>query len=239
MSSESHLADVWTLKPQALQAADITRCNVVISAAEKDRMRRFHFERDRDSYRAAHALARFALSSCEAAVPPDKWVFEMSSHGRPEVAGGCGLPRLRFNISHTRNMVACIVTRDLDCGVDLEATHRFSDLDDVARTVLAPAELGTIAAAPDTEQPMLFCRYWTLKEAYAKALGLGMSLAFDCMAFELCEGSPRLLNHSNEWHFEQWSPSPMHTLATAIRAHEPVYLVRHDGLPHNATKIQV
>lgn len=240
MRSESHRADVWILELHTLQAADVACCNVVISAAEKDRMRRFRFERDRDSYRAAHALARFALSWCAATVPPHAWVFEETSHGRPEISAGRGVPRLRFNISHTRNVVACIVTRDLDCGVDLEPTHRCSDLHNLARTVLAPAELATIAAAPDTEQPMLFCRYWTLKEAYAKALGLGMSLAFDHIAFELYEGSARLHAHSDDWHFEQWSPTPTHTLATAVRARGPVRLIRHLGMPHNTlTEIQV
>src|SRR5688572_22249625 len=118
MSPQSPVADVWILEQQTLTAADVARCNAVISPAEQDRMQRFRFEQDRDSFRAAHALARFALSSWESAVSPHAWVFEETSHGRPEIAARRGFPQLRFNISHTRHLVACIVTRELDCGVD-------------------------------------------------------------------------------------------------------------------------
>jgi len=45
MSAESHLADVWTLELSTLKAADVARCNAVISPADKDRVRRFRFER--------------------------------------------------------------------------------------------------------------------------------------------------------------------------------------------------
>lgn len=232
MNSKVALADVWILDLHTLDAAEVARCDVVLSPAERDRMRRFHFRQDQDAYRAAHGLARIALSSRETAVPPHAWEFEETSHGRPEILAGRGFPRLRFNLSHTRSVVACIVTRDLDCGVDVESMHRCFDLHDLVQAVLAPTELAPIAAASDTERPMLFCRYWTLKEAYAKALGLGMSLAFDRIPFELFEGSARLHDQSDEWHFEQWSPTPTHTLATAVRATGSVRLIRHRGMPH-------
>ena len=233
MNSEFYPAEVWVLEVETLKAADVERCNIAISTAEKDHLRRFRSERDRNSYRAAHALARFALSSCETSVPPDAWVFEETAQGRPEISAGHGVPALRFNISHTRSVVACIVTRGLDCGVDVESINCCSDHHDLDRSVLAPSELSAFAAVADTKHPTLFCRYWTLKEAYAKALGLGMSLAFDRTAFDLHEGFARLHAHTDEWHFEQWSPTPTHTLATAIRARGSVRLLRHCGMPQN------
>jgi 4'-phosphopantetheinyl transferase len=128
-------------------------------------------------------------------------------------------------------VVACVVSRDLDCGIDVESINGCHGMQGLARTVLAPSELGRIAAAPDTERAKLFCRYWTLKEAHAKALGLGMSVAFDKIAFELCEGFAHLRAHSNEWHFAQWAPTSTHILATAVRTRKPVRLLRHSGLP--------
>src|SRR5262249_37412745 len=145
MSSQSQIADVWILEQHTLTAADIARCNAAISAAENARMRQFRFEQDRDSYRAAHALARVALSWCETAVPAHAWVFEENAHGRPEIAARRGFPQLRFSISHTRELVACIVTRELDCGVDVELIDRCSDLHDDAPSTLASAELARIA----------------------------------------------------------------------------------------------
>jgi len=94
----------------SLAAADAERCEAVLGRAELDQMRRFRFDPDRDAYRAAHALTRMALSSLEPAIPPSEWVFEEGARGRPEIAARSGLPRLRFNLSHTRGFVACIVT---------------------------------------------------------------------------------------------------------------------------------
>lgn len=231
MGSEPDLANVWVVDLKTLTASDVARCNVVLSPAENDRMQRFHFTRDRDEFRVAHALARLTLSSCEASVRPRAWVFEKTSHGRPEVSARCGVPGLRFNISHSRGVVACIVTRDLDCGVDVESIDARYDLHDLSRTVLAPSELARFTAATETGQSLLFCRYWTLKEAYAKALGLGMSLMFDKIPFDLYEGGARLHAHPDEWNFEHWSPTSTHTVAVAIRSREPVHLNRHCGLP--------
>ena len=143
------------MEVETLKAADVERCNIAISTAEKDHLRRFRSERDRNSYRAAHALARFALSSCETSVPPDAWVFEETAQGRPEISAGHGVPALRFNISHTRSVVACIVTRGLDCGVDVESINCCSDHHDLDRSVLAPSELSAFAAVADTKHPTL------------------------------------------------------------------------------------
>ena len=131
-----------------------------------------------------------------------------------------------------------IYTPNLGCGVNIELTLRCSGLHDMARTILAPAEFATIAVGPDTERPMLFCRHWTLKEAYATVLGLGMSPRSDCMVFKHNEVSPHLLAYSDEWHLAQWSHTPPHTLAIAIRAHGPSHPVLHCGMPDIA-QIQV
>jgi len=191
MSAKDDLADVWVIDLVTLTAADVARCAAVLSPAESDRLQRLHFDADRTAFCAVHALARIALSSIEEAVPPSVWIFDKTPEGRPEISAGSGLPRLRFNLSHTRGAVACIVTRDLDCGVDIEATGCWTDLEAVSRTVLAPSELAAIAAVPDPERATLFLRYWTLKEAYAKGLGLGLSMRFDRIAFKLCEEFPR------------------------------------------------
>jgi len=57
-------------------------------------------------------------------------------------------------------------------------------------------ELARLLVRPTLNEHTLLCRYWTLKEAYAKAIGLGMSLAFDEIAFELHDGYGRLQTHS-------------------------------------------
>ncbi len=224
-------ADVWVVEPQSLHPEQSDRLLRVLSADERHRMQRFHYEQDRAAYLAAHGLKRFTLSSLQPEISPSAWSFVVSPHGRPEIESASGRSRWRFNLSHTRTLVACLITRDVDCGVDVEAVNPSFHFEGVGSRVLAPTEWALLAAASESKRPGLFYRFWTLKEAYTKALGLGMQLPFHQVAFELGDDSARLHSPSEGWHFEQWDPGATHLLAAAIRTSSPVRLFRHIGIP--------
>lgn len=186
-------------------------------------MSRLCFERDRLAFLVAHGLTRTALSWCAPAVHPACWSFATRPHGRPEIAAPIMLPPLRFNLSHTEDLVACVVVQDIDCGIDVEATARRVDLDGLCR-ILAPAERLAVESAPPASRLAHFMRFWTLKEAYAKATGLGLSLPFERFAFEVDAGlvikllvDPSLLDDGAAWQLAQWWPSRRHTAALALR----------------------
>ena len=112
-------AHVWVLNPEHLDASGhLSKYAGIVSPAEQERIRRFRFPRDGMAFLAAHGLARAALSQFEPSVPPDRWEFRATEKGRPEMGAPIG-SALRFNISHTRGLVACVVTRNVDCGVDV------------------------------------------------------------------------------------------------------------------------
>jgi 4'-phosphopantetheinyl transferase len=217
-ADEAHL---WLLDPESLPAADVLRLRGFLSEEEVARMERFRFERDRLLYLAGRGLARAALTRCAGTrrVAPAEWRFEPSLRGRPEIAAPQVAPPLRFNVSHTEGLVACAVTAGADCGVDVESLDRVRHLDDLVEVALAPAERIALAALPPAEQPLRFCRTWTLKEAYAKACGLGLSLLFEDVAFELGDDDARLTAGDDPalWQFEQWREGPRHVVALALR----------------------
>lgn len=195
-------------------------------------MRRYHFARDRRLFVAAHALLRSALSACAQAIPPEAWTFTTTPHGRLELAP----PHdgLRFNLSHTEGLVACVVVRDVDCGVDVERTDR-RDVALLSASVLAPPERRTLAALPEPARPGRFLRYWTLKEAYVKARGLGLSLEPDRCVLALDGERPLLLSapgdaRPHDWQLAELTPTSHHTLAVALHAPAgPLQIVHH---PH-------
>ena len=76
---------------------------------ERARHDRFRVERARHQHLRARALVRLVLCRY-AAVDPGDWSFRIQDHGRPEVEGPAGVPPLRFDLSHTRGLVACAVT---------------------------------------------------------------------------------------------------------------------------------
>jgi 4'-phosphopantetheinyl transferase len=224
------LAQVWIVDVGGLSREDIARCQGVLANEERQQTERFVFDEDRNAYRAAHALLRMALSAFEPAVPPRQWAFESTPYGRPEIASGRDLPRLRFNISHTRGLVACVVTRAIDCGIDVEAIDRFGGLGHLVPSILSPAEQARWMASPEPDRPLLLSRFWTMKEAYAKALGLGMSLPFPEIDFEFTAGGAHLAN-GVDWQFEHWFPAPNYIAALALRSAAPVRVTRCLSLP--------
>lgn len=125
----------------------------------------------------ARVLARAALSHAAGGVPPGDWQFARSRHGKPYVVGP--RPEWRFNVSHSDGVVACAVSDRYDVGVDVERRDRVNDLLGIARRYFAAAEVAQLTG----DARRRFFEIWTLKEAYVKARGDGLTLPLDRFAF--------------------------------------------------------
>ena len=198
------------------------------------RQKRFAFEKDRRLFLVARALLRTTLSRY-ADVAPEAWRFEQTTKGKPFLPPNANLPPLEFNVSHSGQMAACAVTLRHTVGVDVESTTRRAD-PKVAGHFLSPSELALFLDAEDEARRELFYRYWTLKEAYAKALGSGLSMRFTEFSFLLKAQSPPtiVLNPSDRdptdnWQFHQQLLARDYCLAVAARrptASRPTFTVR-------------
>jgi 4'-phosphopantetheinyl transferase len=213
-------AHVWVA---GTEGGRLSSYESVLSAPERARMGRFHFERDRRSFAVAHGLLRNALTWCLPEVPATGWEFARGPYGRPELADGQAGSGLRFNVSHCHRLVAVVVTREIDCGIDVEPVDPEADVAGLGHRILAPDELAAVMALPVSRRSARFFCHWTLKEAYAKARGQGMRLPFDRVSFDLGDGiraaiDPELGDSGSDWQFEQWFPGPDEPLALALRA---------------------
>lgn len=216
MSLPDHEVHVWCADPDEAGAIDVdAAARRLLSPDERQRLGRFVFDRDRHAYVASRILVRGILSRYEL-VAASAWQFASNEHGRPEIAGRES--RLRFNLSHTSGLVVCAVARDRAIGVDAEDLRRPAPLDIVER-VLAPAEVGALRAMPAGQQPRRFFQYWTLKESYLKARGLGLRVALDHVAFaDLDSERPALAGDDGCWQFMQLRPTPHHVVAVCGEA---------------------
>lgn len=160
---------------ESLGDAERARCLPVLDDSERARMARFRFGRDRDLYLQAHVLVRKVLAH-HSGEPPESFRFEAGPHGRPEIVHPVAGCRLRFNLSHTSGLAACAVAVGRDVGVDAEYRERSVDIDALSPRVLSPAERAAFEALPEVRRRHRFFEHWTLKEAYIKAVGVGMSL---------------------------------------------------------------
>lgn len=189
-ASEVH---VWYADPCAADDPALLRTyEALLSADEARRQREFLVDAARRQYVVTRALVRTALSH-HAPVAPADWRFEASPGGRPEISPPS---ELRFNASHCDGLIVCAVTRRLEVGVDAEARSRGPAILRLGPRVFSEAERGGLSRLPPDARADRALSLWTLKESYAKARGMGLSLPFRAISFEL--GGERVLL-SDEW----------------------------------------
>jgi 4'-phosphopantetheinyl transferase len=104
--------------------------------------------------------------------------------------------------------MVCLINLEEEAGVDVEFTGRLGKTVELADRFFTKAEVRDLRALPEAEQRDQFFRYWTLKEAYMKARGLGMALPLDQFGFHVVGEEPRgisfgagIQDHSEDWHF--------------------------------------
>jgi 4'-phosphopantetheinyl transferase len=112
-------------------------------------------------------------------LPPASWRFTRTAFGRPELDPHFAL---RFSLANAPTLVACAVSRD-EVGVDVEPLARGEDVLRVAASVLSPREHEALRRLPPSAMADRALTLWTLKEAYVKARGLGLSMPVDALTF--------------------------------------------------------
>jgi 4'-phosphopantetheinyl transferase len=184
-SNEIHL---WITKPEDLLGNDqlLATYSTLLTTTELTKQQRYKFAKDRHDALITRAFIRDLLSYY-ADVSPQNWQFEKGSKDKPEVIN-CPLP-LRFNISHTKNMIICAVTLEDDIGCDVENTGRSNDVLAIAERYFSAKESTELFALPEAEQRHRFFDYWTLKESYIKAWGLGLAIPLTDFSFNVNDKS--------------------------------------------------
>ena len=170
---------IWSARLDAPSSAEQAQLGSFLSAEERARAARFHFEKDRGRYVTARGLLRHLLA-CELRAEPSALVFEAGAKGKPMLAQPDGNSRagLRFNISHSEGEALFALAWQREVGIDLEAGERpgrTTDFLALAQRVLSASELDNWRTLPtEAERRAAFLRAWTRKEAYAKATGEGI-----------------------------------------------------------------
>lgn len=216
-------AHIWYVLPDEVAAPDLTVAYAaLLSHDERQILDRRRTASLRHDYLVARALVRTTLSRYAATRPGD-WVFRRSEHGRPEIDQPVEARHLRFNLSDTDGLIACAVTARGAVGVDVENTQRRVRPLAVARRFFAASEIEALDTLPAEEQTARFLEYWTLKESYIKAIGLGLSLPLHRIAFEFAANAPITISFDAElgddpqrWQFGLIRPTPRHLLALSV-----------------------
>lgn len=220
LQQESH---IWYVVPEAIRSSEeLAWCRSVLSERERGRYERLLFEEDRHRYLVSHALVRHTLSRY-IDLEPAGWRFSLSERGKPEIANPIELP-LRFNLTHTRGLAACIVNLTIDCGIDAELISARHNPHRVAKRMFSTKEQDDLRRLEGQALLRYFFERWTLREAYVKALGIGISFPVRKLCFNIkttediqIRFQPDIDDHPAGWHFQLFHPTSQHILSIALR----------------------
>ncbi|MGN0580185.1 MAG: 4'-phosphopantetheinyl transferase family protein [Ruminococcus sp.] len=133
----------------------------------------------------AHSLLKSCLRLHGIAYETDCGLVR-NKYGKPSLETGCGV---HFSLTHAEGIAAC-VTSPFECGIDAEPVKKYRP--NVVRRAFSRSEQEQLEALDsEDERILLFTRLWTLKEAYVKALGIGISYPLAEAEFDLSDGSIR------------------------------------------------
>jgi len=165
---------VWraALDVDPLTLAELTQS---LSPDEQDRAAKFHFAAHANRFRAARGILRRILASY-LLISPEEISFSQNDFGKPALSPSGRESDVRFNVAHSQGLALYAFAREREVGVDIEQVNPQQVDLHVAESFFSAREAAEISAAPVDLRPEKFFRCWTRKEAYAKALGMGLSI---------------------------------------------------------------
>lgn len=219
--SRAAVVNVWFTQLDGVDDAGLARYKSWFTAVERAQFAGFLNERRRREFIVGRGLARLALAS-ETNEAPESFEFESDPKGKLSVALPTPARAVNFNISHTSGLVACATCKGFAIGLDIE---RFSERLEpllIARRFFSEAEANTLDRLDDAARRDRFYTLWTLKEALAKAHGLGLGVPLDASQFDFHDdGSFEAVSDHTE--FKQGatlavaSPLPEYRWALCVR----------------------
>ncbi len=158
-------------------------------------------------YVETHGRLRLVLGEAVDAAP-EQLQFARNAHGKPYLAD---YPDFGFNLSHTSDRIAVVLSRRRRVGIDIEACQPRTNLHALAAKCFGEAEKAYWLDLPEAEQLQAFYRFWTRKEAFVKAAGQGLTLGLQqCVVDPLNPvrmlGVPQSCGLAGDWSLYDLAP---------------------------------
>lgn len=179
-----------------------------LSPDEQERAARFLSTASRKHFINARGQMR-EIFAAYLGKQPQGIEFAYNPHGKPYLKEPEQHHSMRFNLSHSGGMGLLALTAGQDVGVDIERTSREVDYATISSRFFSPAEAIILRKLPPQEQAQAFFTGWTRKEAYIKALGLGLTIPLDSFEVSLLPGdSPQIITLNGNWIVYPLDPGP-------------------------------
>ena len=211
---------IWFTQLDRVDPARMELYQGWLTAAERSQFANFQSERRRREFIVGRGQARQALAH-ELSIAPERFEFAIGPQGKLSVAHPSAATDIHFNISHTADYLVCATCRDFAVGLDIERIATRVDPLLIAKRFFDATEAQALEALGEPERLERFFGIWTLKEALAKAHGLGLLAPADASRFEFADdGTFEAVSDDAAFAPGAWLalsfPSPRHRLAVCV-----------------------
>lgn len=176
-----------------------------LSAEEKKRAERFIKTEDQQRFRFCYIHLRNILAK-HLHIFAHEITFVRNQCGKPYIDKKQNSKSIYFNLSHSKHHFLLGIALH-EIGVDIEETNRTNDIDSLAKYSFSNEEYQTLCRLNDKQKLIAFYKAWTCKEAFVKALGMGMHFSFKDFSVETNPNKPaKLLQINSKIHTQDaWS----------------------------------
>lgn len=208
---EEHQVHIWLAHQPTVkhQAASLRQW---LSSSDLERAERYLFQKDRDRFILSQGILQ-VLCSSYLGISPLIVSFTKNPYGKPGLLDS----NLYFNLSHSGEWIIYGFGRKPFIGIDIEQERPIENLHSLVGYYFSPAEVRAFTRESADRQLTAFYRGWTRKEAYIKAVGMGLSLSLHDFDVSLDE-TPRLLStqHEADCHFYDLQVADGYTACLAV-----------------------
>jgi 4'-phosphopantetheinyl transferase len=156
----------------------VARLERLLSEDEKKRASRYANRSDRDAFIVARGTLRRILAAY-LSVAPKTLEFKYNEFGKPSLGNREKPSPLHFNTAHSGRIVLFAVSFERRVGIDIEHIHAGLEWESIAQYYFTSDEFSKLLSLPPAQRSTAFVRLWVRKEAYAKALGMGLGFGLD------------------------------------------------------------
>jgi 4'-phosphopantetheinyl transferase len=196
----------------------------ILSPDEKERARKFKFDKHRNRFIAGRGALRKILGQYLRTDPADLRFVHLAN-GKPALDESFAGAGIHFNLAHSEDLALVAVTRLGMVGVDVECIRPVKDMDELVARFFSSRESEAFQKVPADKKPAAFFNLWTRKEALLKATGEGITRSLSLVEVSFLLGEPaRLVAISGDvekaagWSLRELSPATGFTGAVAIQA---------------------
>jgi 4'-phosphopantetheinyl transferase len=197
----------------------------LLTQEETERVRRKRIPIDARRTLTSRACLRILLGGYLNIEPKDLKITT-TEEGKPILDSQGPYAQIEFNVSHSGEWILFGFCHQRPLGIDIEY-HRELEFKDIVHDLFAPVEKMSWNDLDPAEHSAAFFSAWTRKEAYVKAIGLGLLKPLDSFAVSIGPASaPELLwcaenfNSRKQWSIIDIKPAPGYFGALAIESIE-------------------